>query len=133
MSHFVVDASVAAAWFLPDEAVERTQTILTRMETSRALVPALFWFEITNTLVLASRRSRIEFAAVENALTALRSLPIDDDQQPCDSEIVHSAVQHRLTAYDASYLALAMRERIPLATLDKDLMRAARAEGIELL
>ena len=133
MSNFVVDASVAAAWFLSDETNERTHSILMRLETWRALVPTLFWFEITNTLLFGLRHSRIELAGVEDALVALRSLPIDSDSQPSDADILHLAVKHRLTAYDASYLAIAIREHIPLATLDNALAAAAKSESIALI
>lgn len=131
---YVVDSSLALAWGLPDEASTRADRVLERLASEGVIwVPALWWYEVANALITAERRSRIS-EADRMALTQLyKHLPIQTDAHltvHTIHQIQSLAIAHRLSAYDASYLELAMRKGIPLATLDKPLTEAARDAGV---
>jgi predicted nucleic acid-binding protein len=130
---FVVDASFAAAWSLPDETSELTDSILYRLAREPAFVPSLFWHEARNLLLNAERRQRLPAGGAVAAIQRLWRLPIEDRGAGGDAATFSFAQFHSLSAYDAVYLALAAAEEIPLATLDRKLAAAARAEGIVLL
>jgi predicted nucleic acid-binding protein len=123
MAAFVADASVTLAWCFADETTPYTEAVLNRLRVGEeAVVPSL-----------AKRRRRIDEAAVQAALTNLLSLRIAIDAGSLFSSraaIIELAERHRLTAYDAAYLELSKRRRLPLATLDQQLLAAVRAEGI---
>jgi predicted nucleic acid-binding protein len=107
-----------------------------RVAAEGALVPHLWPLEIANGLEMAIRRKRITVPDRGETLAVLRRLPIDI--QPVQRErdwgiVLGLASRHRLTAYDASYLALALEKKLPLATLDEELADAARAEGVAVL
>lgn len=136
MSDLVLDASLALQWFLEDEADRQYGlSVLANLSTKRAVVPMLWFYEVGNGLLMAYRRKRITFDQVDGFLTRLKALPIDAAPQ-VPSEILELpalAQKHSLTNYDAAYLALAMRLRVPLATTDADLRRAAVAAGVEIV
>lgn len=129
----VIDASFAAAWFLPDEASAVTDAVARRLTTERGLIPGLFWHEMRNLLVMAHRRQRLSEEILFLQLSKLERFPLVDCGPGDASDVVRLALGRRLSAYDASYLALAMRERASLATLDQRLATAARAENVALL
>jgi predicted nucleic acid-binding protein len=130
MTAFVVDASIAVAWLMPDESdpyVKETDIGLGRHDL---VVPPLFDFEVRNIVVVNERRGRIDRNAADAALTEFDLLPYETDHA-CDSgRIVTLARKHGLTVYDAAYLELALRRAAPLATLDHALRAAAAAEGM---
>lgn len=131
----VVDASVAAAWCFEDEASPYADAALDEVVRSGARVPALWPFEMGNVLALAERRGRLDAERVERFLEALLVLPLSLDRRETDTlvpSLVRVARAHRLTAYDASYLELAMRAGLPLATGDATLRAAARRAGVSL-
>lgn len=134
MSNFVVDASVACSWVLPDETSIIADTAYSRLETAGAVAPDLLWHEIRNVLMMTFRRKRISFAMVAACMGKLRLLPIETSTTTASDQFVLAlAERHGLTAYDAAYLALAMELALPLATLDKQLITAASREGVPLL
>ena len=96
----------------------------------RPVVPGLFWHELRNLLLSAERRGRIDVHHADVSMTRLCRLPIHCPGEAEDHQILALARSHRLTAYDASYLALAIREGYPLASLDRRLNEAAAAEGV---
>jgi predicted nucleic acid-binding protein len=132
---FVLDASVTLSWAFPDEqnpiALRAGQLLESSGET--ALVPSLWWYEVRNILIVNERRGRITPLRTVNFLKAIDELSIVTDFSQDESIVLELARQSRLTVYDAAYLALAMRQCIPLATLDKDLRDAALAAGVPLL
>jgi predicted nucleic acid-binding protein len=128
-----MDASIAASWCLEDEAHPDAEAALIQIEKQGAIVPALFWFELRNVLLMAERRKRVSEAQTIRSLSFIRELAIKVDQELLESLTLTLARSHRLSFYDASYLELAQRKMLPLATLDGDLARAARAEGVELI
>ncbi len=130
---FVVDASVAACWLLPDENDHRADAAFDRFPTDTAFAPSLWWFEMRNIFLLSERRRRLNSARTEQLLALLNNLPIQIDRHPNETDMMTLARRHKLTAYDAAYLELALREDVPLATLDSALIRAAKAEGVEVI
>jgi predicted nucleic acid-binding protein len=60
-------------------------------------------------------------------------LAISLDRAPDEIIVLTLARRHRLTVYDAAYLEVAVREGLPLATLDAGLARAATAEQVPLI
>ncbi|MBB4289309.1 putative nucleic acid-binding protein [Rhizobium leguminosarum] len=127
---FVVDASVAAAWLLPDEESRTAEEALSFLETEDAFVPDLFWHEIRNILLTAERRKRISTEDVLACLMRLTSLPLRTVSREDHLPILRLAGKYQLSAYDAAYLALAVAENVSLATLDARLERAASAENL---
>jgi predicted nucleic acid-binding protein len=130
---FVLDASIPAAWALQDEEDPRADAAFVRMKKEEAVVPSLWWFEIRNILVVNERRKRITESDTGVFLRDLAGLRVRVDQEPEESVVLRLARTHGLSVYDASYLELALREAIPLATLNVQLIAAARAEGSGLI
>ena len=130
---FVLDASVTASWCFEDEEASVADAAMDRLPEDHAVVPALWWFEIRNILVVNERRGRIDSADSDVFLNDLARLPIRIESDPNERLVVGLARTHRLTAYDAAYLDLAVRLTAPIATLDRALADAARAEGLELV
>ncbi len=133
MSAFVLDCSIAAAWLFEDEASLYTDTLLEELPNMGAIVPNLWHLELGNVLIQAERRGRITASQISARLELLNNLPIVTDTET-DSrafrEILSLARTEALTTYDAAYLELAIRNGIPLATLDKALIRAAKNTNI---
>ena len=133
MSAFVLDCSIAVAWLFDDEATPETDGLLDRLKDDHALVPGLWHLELGNVLAQAERRKRISAAQIAAYLERLERLPIVTDtetERRAFREILTLARSERLTTYDASYLELAMRRGVELATRDKALIRTAR--GVEV-
>jgi predicted nucleic acid-binding protein len=136
VSGFVIDASVALAWCFDDEATEATHALLDRFEDEQAEVPSLWYLELANALAVGERNKRITPARTSRFIALIGELPIVIDEQTPNvalSTVLDLARSERLSAYDASYLELAMRRGVPLATKDDDLVQAARRLGVTLL
>jgi predicted nucleic acid-binding protein len=130
---FVVDASVAACWLMPDERHPIAEAAYARIARDQAIAPALWWLELRNLLIVNERRGRLDSGKTARALRLLRALPVTIDTGEDEDALMELARQHRLTVYDAVYLELALRRGLPLATLDTPLARAARAEAVPLV
>jgi predicted nucleic acid-binding protein len=136
VSGFVLDASIAAAWCFEDEAEPAVDALLDGLNAHGAVVPTLWPLEVANVLLQAERRGRITMTTVDGRLAAFEALPIRVDTtswQSIGATVLALARLHGLTIYDAAYLELAARQRLPLATKDKALWRAAKAVGIVIL
>jgi len=136
VSDLVLDASLALQWFLEDEAGRQYGLgVLASLSSKRAMVPILWFYEVGNGLLMAYRRKRITLDQIDGFVTRLKALPIEAAHQlPTELlELPALAQKHSLTNYDAAYLALAIRSRLPLATTDADLRRAAAAAGVEIV
>jgi predicted nucleic acid-binding protein len=133
--HFVLDASVAIAWFFEDEGHASADAAFGLMaEGGEALAPLLLWFELGNAILLGIRRNRIVQARAAEIFARLHRAAIGFDAIPETHDAVFTLAQrHRLTFYDACYLELAQRTGAPLATLDRALVRAASMEGVPLI
>ncbi len=129
---FVLDASMAAAWLLPEEYSEVAEAVIAKIYAP-CPVPSLFFFEIRNILAMSERRGRIAAGGALVNMERVRRLPLDDAGVGGDGYVLLLAANHGLSAYDASYLALALNRSILLATLDRKLAGAARKEGITVL
>lgn len=137
MPGFVLDASATLPWRFEDEATSWTEGLLNRVEAGEEVVAPAHWpLEVANTLLMARRSGRLTAEQVSEFIEDLAVLPIRI-QPPSDPTewpaILALAEQHRLTAYDAAYLELVQRTGLPLATLDGDLRKAARAAGVPLV
>jgi predicted nucleic acid-binding protein len=137
MAVFVVDASASLAWCFEDEATGWTVGLLQRLRNGdRIVVPAHWATEISNGLLMGLRRKRVKPGRPEMFWDELARLPIDPEPAltPVEAKTVLAlSEKHGLTVYDAAYLELAYRKRLPLGTLDTDLRKAAPAEGVVLL
>jgi len=134
---FVLDASVAVAWCFEDEATKFTESVLDLLSAgAEALVPAIWPVEVANALLNAERRKRILLAQVTALLQRIAGLPIavlPIDPARAFEHILPVARQQSLSGNDAAYLELALRQGLPLATLDDQLRRAAKSTGVVLL
>lgn len=130
---YVLDASIAASWFLPDEQSESAERLISELGVAPGLVPSLFWFETRNIFIMAERRGRFSPGAALAASLKLRSLPLQDGGLGNDVAIVGISLKHSLSGYDASYVALAKSAGMPLATADRKMAAAARSEGIRVV
>ncbi|MBI5015091.1 MAG: type II toxin-antitoxin system VapC family toxin [Deltaproteobacteria bacterium] len=131
----VLDCSVSAAWCLKDEANAAADSVLAALAPDGALVPALWAVEMANILVMAERRGRISPGDADRAVELLGQLPLRLDPAGADTMRRARTVarENGLTAYDASYLELAMRAGVPLATFDGDLAEAAGRQGVRVV
>jgi len=134
---FVLDASVVLTWCFPDEEVRKAEEISERIALGDKLVVPAFWrHEVLNALLMGEKRKRLTNELIQSFLDDLERLPVEIDA-PAAGIVFHATHalcrKHGLTAYDAAYLELAMRNGIALATADDALERAARAEGIEIV
>jgi predicted nucleic acid-binding protein len=132
----VLDSSVALAWVYADETTDAVLRLFDEVRINGAWVPGLWRWEIANVLQLNVRRKRHSADFRDGALSSLSLLPLkvdaESDHQAWTSAL-HLAERHGLTVYDAAYLEIASRRKIPLATLDLQLRAAAASDGIQLL
>jgi predicted nucleic acid-binding protein len=133
---FVVDSSVALSWCFEDERTPATQALLEQIGESGGVAPQHWPLEVLNGLMMAERRQRVDAARRRQLANFLHDLPIVLD--PDTTIQVWGATQDlaerfRLTLYDAAYLELAQRRKLPLATLDRDLRDAAQAVDTKTL
>ena len=131
----VVDASIAAAWILPDESSDAADAILRQVAAEGALAPDLLWHEVRNILLMAARRDRLPPAEIVPSLLRLRRLPIEtvNVASAGDAGLITLARHYRLTSYDAAYLQLGLDRGLGLATADRALRAAAEAAGVHLV
>jgi predicted nucleic acid-binding protein len=132
----VLDSSATLAWIYDDETTDAIRALFDQVADAGAFVPALWRLEVANSLTMAVRRKRIDAEFCRAALADLALLDITTDPQTdahAWGETLTLANRFQLTLYDAAYLELAQRRRLPLATLDGDLRGAASALGVVLL
>jgi len=133
---FVIDCSITMAWCFSDEATPATANVQDRLEMEAALVPAHWFLEVTNVLAMAEKRKRITAAKSAAFLALLETMDIEVDHDTPARAFAHLLPlgrSHGLTAYDAAYLDLALRRRLPVASLDDDLRASAKALGVRVL
>ena len=132
---FVLDCSVTMAWLFPDEATEATERLRESLIETRAFVPSLWPVEVGNVLLTATRRGRIRADEWPQIRAYLQALPIEIDPVSTSrtwGTSLELANAHRLSLYDAMYLELAVRLRMPLVTLDRALRSAGQTVGIDV-
>jgi predicted nucleic acid-binding protein len=137
MKGIVLDASIAASWLLTDELSAAAEWVLEQMQAGVPMaVPTLWLLEITNVLFNAERRRRIDRKHRDSALEQVERLPLTIMAPPsqADLKILRQYMEkHQLTAYDAEYLRVAKELKLILATLDGNLLAAAKREKIQLI
>lgn len=132
----VLDASLALAWFLPDERSDFANGVLRSVGDAGAVVPALWLHEMGNALLMAQKRGRITTAERVGHVERLLRLPIHIEPPTARSVLETQAAlaeRYGLTGYDAAYLDLALHRGLPLATQDKALKSAAKKAGVALM
>jgi predicted nucleic acid-binding protein len=132
---WVIDSSIALAWALPDKTSKEAERFLSRISMRSILwVPALWWYEMANALLMAHRRKRLTEAERIRLTELYRKLPIRTDMM-LDSDIMWRfqtlGIEYHLSVYDAAYLELAQRRGLGLATVDRPLRLAAQRAGIK--
>jgi predicted nucleic acid-binding protein len=144
VKQFVIDASLTLDWCFIDEQSPYRDTILTVLEheenEATAIVPNLWPLEVLNALIIAESRNRITYDEAQEFLAVIHGLDIEVEPTASDLAFSNSfdaiyalARKHRLTAYDAAYLELAIRRSLPLASMDEALNKAAVASGVSLV
>jgi predicted nucleic acid-binding protein len=133
---FVADASVAVAWVHPGQATEETAAMLeATAEGATIEVPALWFLEVANALLVLSRRRKLTEPERQTALDWLRGLPIKVDHEGATlafTALSDLAVEHKLSIYDAAYLELALRRNLVLGCKDGPLRDAAKRCGVTI-
>lgn len=137
MKSVVLDGSMTLALLLSDERSAYTERALIAVESGRTLlVPLIWWLETLNGLVMAERRRRISQLELIEIVQKLTKMPVMTDEETISRAAAVTlplSREHGLTIYDAAYLELALRRNAVLATVDKALVKAADAAGVELL
>ena len=132
---FVLDCSVALAWCMPDENDTYADDVLDLLINQQAIVPSLWHLEVMNVLLMAQRNKRPGADEIPVILQTLAQLNISTDKKQINvnnTDFITFAQHHQITSYDASYLYLAKREQIPIATLDKKMKNVASSLGVLL-
>jgi predicted nucleic acid-binding protein len=124
----VVDASIAAEWYVQDRHDAIARASLIEVARSGAAAPGNFWAETLQALLRSERRKRLERDERAGAVAHLAGLDIIA-VFPALSRITGLAEKYSLSAYDAGYLAVATQRDLKLATLDVALAEAAKAEN----
>ncbi len=133
---FVVDNSVVMAWCFKDESNPYADFVLDRLTETMAVVPFIWPLEVVNVLLVAERRKRINQADSIRFTELLSQLPISVEYESPDrvmKNLLGLARTTNLSSYDASYLDLAMRKGVPLATSFKKLRKAADSVKVPIL
>jgi predicted nucleic acid-binding protein len=130
----VLDASVTMAWCFVDEDDDYAQTVLRELsETTIAIVPDNWRYEVANALLVACRRKRLDGPRSLSFMAMLRGLPISEgDVRASPEALFDTGRRYGLESYDAAYLHLAVHAGLPLATGDARLRRAARKARVSL-
>lgn len=132
---FVVDNSVVMSWCFKDKTNIYADTVLDRLTELVAVVPSIWPLEVVNVLLVAERQKRLSESDSIRFLTLLSQLPIfvEYERPEMMKELLALARSNNLSSYDASYLDLAMRKGIPMATLDNKLIEAAKRIDVPIL
>jgi predicted nucleic acid-binding protein len=137
VSPFVLDNSVTMRWCFEQTSTPYSDAILQEMHNgAEAVVPVLWLYEVVSVLAKAQCNGSVTSDKASRFLDDLRSLSIKVDQERFDlifTDVHRLAIQYGLTGYDASYLELAIRKSLPIATLDADLQKATLAAGVKLI
>jgi len=107
---YVLDASIAASWHFEDERSPQVDAALDVLARDTAIVPAHWWFEIRNVLLMGERRGRASEQQTAKFLNRLAILRIELAEFPDEFRAMTLARRHRLSFYDAAYLELAQRQ-----------------------
>lgn len=133
---FIADASVAIAWVHPAQATTETDAMLDFLaEGGSLVVPSLWPLEVANAITVLRRRRKLTPDEAQTAIEMLRELPVIIDHEAAAiafTRLADLASNHHLTVYDATYLELATRRHLPLASNDEQMKQAAIRSGVDL-
>ncbi len=133
MLALVIDSSLAAAWCFPDERTDYTNAVLLAISAPlEAAAPRLWAYEVRNSVLMGLRRKRITQTDALEFLESIEGLPIRLADPVSYDGVFSLAERHGLTVCDAAYLDLAIREGLPLASMDSALCRAAVNSNVAL-
>jgi predicted nucleic acid-binding protein len=138
MTDFVLDTSVAMRWLLESNKIADqayAEEVLKSFTEREALVPNLWHLEAANVLLGAEKNSGLSVGEIEGFISQLENLPIHVDSltsHQAFSRTLALGRAYKLSSYDAAYLELAIRKGLPLATLDKFLVKAAIKVGVDI-
>jgi predicted nucleic acid-binding protein len=130
---FVIDNSVVMSWCFRDQANSYSDSVLESLAAAVAYVPAVWPLEVANVLLTAERKKLIHQADSVRFISLLSQLPIVveyESPEKAMKDLLGLARAHGLSSYDASYLDLAMRKGLPLATLDEKMKQAAASANV---
>jgi len=133
---FVVDASAMMKWCFEDEMPRNGAVLLRKFIDAGMAAPSIFPLEIVNTLWVAERQKRLTAQQASAFIALVESLRIEIDIETpwrAWSETRELSRREGLSAYDAAYLELAIRRQATLASFDKALLKAARANKVPVL
>lgn len=134
---FVLDNSVTMRWLFGDgKPQERAYAgrVLDAMQNVTARVPMTWGLEVANVIAKAEAKALVTEARSRAFLEMLEEIEIEVDAATFAhalSDTLQLVRRYKLSAYDASYLELALRTGLPLATLDEDLQKAAKKAGVK--
>ena len=130
---FILDASVAIAWVTARQATAYSRSIRLRARREPYHAPALWRLEVVNVISALVRRGALSAPAGRTAIDILDRLqPVIHESAPALTDLFDLAQRHNLTAYDASYLALALELKLPVACIDRNLRVALKSAGVKL-
>lgn len=130
---FVVDCSVAARWFLPDESTPYTESALQLLASRQGVVPNLWLSEFASVFLKLERRKLLAAGLADGIVARTEALALLVDQDtPSAARLFRLARTYGISAYDATYLEVALRRGIPLACWDGGLRQAAQRAGLFL-
>jgi predicted nucleic acid-binding protein len=132
----VLDPSIALSWYFEDERTAEADAVLDAVVDQGAIVPSLWRLEVANGFQTAIRRKRIDAAFRDKALAELAAMEVtvdSDTDTHAWTTTLRLSDRFQLTAYDAAYLELAQRRRLPLASFDQQLCPAATVLGLTVL
>lgn len=135
MADFIIDNSVVMAWCFADEESSYADKTLGSLESREALAPSIWPLELGNVLLVAERRKHLNESDVIRFLALINDLPItvvQESPERMTKEILALARERQISTYDASYLDLAMREGLPIATQDTGLKKAAKKCNVQI-
>ena len=133
---FVIDNSIVMTWCFIDEVNQYADAVLEKLAEAEAVVPTIWSLEVVNVLLAAERRKRLREIDSVRFLSLLSQLPIHVEQawpERSMNELLALGRTNDLSSYDASYLDLAMRHGLPIATLDQKLTEAATRMDVPIL
>ncbi len=133
---FVIDNSIVVTWCFIDEVNQYADAVLEKLAEAEAVVPTIWSLEVVNVLLAAERRKRLREIDSVRFLSLLSQLPIHVEQawpERSMNELLALGRTNDLSSYDASYLDLAMRHGLPIATLDQKLAEAAKIMDVPIL
>ncbi|NOQ78541.1 MAG: PIN domain-containing protein [Gammaproteobacteria bacterium] len=138
MTDFVLDNSVSMRWLLASEKAsdqKYAENVLESMRDVDVLTPNLWHLEAISVLIGAEKRGEVSLGEIERFISQLENLPIHVDPLTAHQAFSRTLVlsrEYNISSYDASYLELAMREGLPLSSLDKKLVKAAKKADVDI-